>query len=932
MTSFGEYTYGGTLKCKKLIADEFDVNITVPSLTVDEIKFDKNSDKWKIYLDAANNFIIENQLVNVISLSGDAHTGKISLYDFNLEDLANVVNTDKIEGSVMYYDAVNSLYKFTTSLTNDLSLGDLPDVVNTDKVAGSVMYYDASDSLYKFTDSLTYNSTNWELSGVPLQFINTGDIRIYNGAIDGNIFIGDEVRTNPHNYVIAMGYRSGRENLGDYSLALGFRASNDGGNHDHTIVLNATGSNLNPQQADSTYIKPIRNVEPSNLSGLEFLYYNEPTGELTRSNFIIGRALNVGIGDITGGAIVGSSLNVVSGDITGGAITGTGLNIGTGSITCGAISGSALNVGTGDITCNVINANQLYQGANKYITLNGSGIEFATGDPNFYITMFNNEINQVSNGIPSDMYLNYNGGNVHIGKNGTTSRIFLNGLQINSSDNRLKHNESDISGLAVIRQLLPQKYQKTDVKYAEDYNGDISDEWHWETGFIAQDVLQIGDISYCVHHNNVIKDDVETDLFGLNYKDIFVFNVQATKELDEKITALEQSTLTNIDDAISPITISLDNTLTNVNENISTKLNAPIHIPPSLVLVEYIEPVLITGKILTALDETGLVTGWANDLSLNILHANDLHVMGNATIDGNVNGLYITDTSLNQVTLASPFELKIISQPHPGLYDPNNPEAGNEYAMDYILNGANTIKIARTTITAQDVSLNTIPLTIPNLITDSLVSGDISGSSLDLGTSGDMRCRAITGSSINLGSGGITCNQITNSTETGYINMTAGDGNINISPNLNVTGTITASNIRLDDRHIKLHTRTELYGLNGEADFLTLTLHDYNFTWKTIGIKIFETHCPPDNRGWSGMGEWYGIFLHKNHSSTDWALYSDTNIINVYGFRTSYIQISYTTSRLSNDQLQLKLRYKNMVNARTIISSAIEVVGINSIY
>tara|TARA_R110002126_G_scaffold196876_1_gene344796 strand:+ start:110 stop:616 length:507 start_codon:yes stop_codon:yes gene_type:complete len=138
--------------------------------------------------------------------------------------------------------------------------------------------------------------------------------------------------------------------------------------------------------------------------------------------------------------------------------------------------------------------------------------------------------------------LNLGGGNLHIG--GTSSKIYLHGATIQSSDNRLKQNECDISGLSVIKQLLPQKYQKTDIKYPEDYTGDISGNWKWETGFIAQDVLQIEDISYCVNHDNSINADGEaTDVYGLNYNDIFVYNVGATQELDAKITSLEQENL-----------------------------------------------------------------------------------------------------------------------------------------------------------------------------------------------------------------------------------------------------------------------------------------------------------------------------------------------------------------------------------------------------
>ena len=108
----------------------------------------------------------------------------------------------------------------------------------------------------------------------------------------------------------------------------------------------------------------------------------------------------------------------------------------------------------------------------------------------------------------------------------------------NNSDDRLKHNEVDISGLEIIRQLKPQKYQNTSEKYPIDYTGDISCEWIWGTGLIAQDILKINDISYCVGHNSL------KDTYSLNYNNIFVYGLQATKELDIQLQEEKAKTAT----------------------------------------------------------------------------------------------------------------------------------------------------------------------------------------------------------------------------------------------------------------------------------------------------------------------------------------------------------------------------------------------------
>ena len=115
-----------------------------------------------------------------------------------------------------------------------------------------------------------------------------------------------------------------------------------------------------------------------------------------------------------------------------------------------------------------------------------------------------------------------------------------------TSDDRLKQNEVDISGLEIIRQLKPQKYQKTSEKYPIDYTGDISCEWIWGTGLIAQDILKINDISFSTKYHS------DTDRYYLKYNNIFVYGLQATKELDIQLqeekakTAALQTQLSNL--------------------------------------------------------------------------------------------------------------------------------------------------------------------------------------------------------------------------------------------------------------------------------------------------------------------------------------------------------------------------------------------------
>ena len=112
------------------------------------------------------------------------------------------------------------------------------------------------------------------------------------------------------------------------------------------------------------------------------------------------------------------------------------------------------------------------------------------------------------------------------------------------SDNRLKHNEKKIkNGLDVIRRIEPQEYQKTGEMLAPDYNGDISGEWQYEAGFIAQEIKQIPEISYSVLGGDTIKEsgEIVPEPYSVNYNNIFTYAVAGLKELDAIVTT--QATL-----------------------------------------------------------------------------------------------------------------------------------------------------------------------------------------------------------------------------------------------------------------------------------------------------------------------------------------------------------------------------------------------------
>ena len=140
-----------------------------------------------------------------------------------------------------------------------------------------------------------------------------------------------------------------------------------------------------------------------------------------------------------------------------------------------------------------------------------------------------------------------------------------------SSDDRLKHNEVNINnGLDIIDKLTPKFYKKTQVLLDASYNGDLSGyAWTLEAGLIAQELLQISDLSFTVgggdyyeqtyklitqtndlsnsyydlSTNYEVSNNLIAQAYNVNYNSIFVYGVAAIKELHTKVKTQETSIL-----------------------------------------------------------------------------------------------------------------------------------------------------------------------------------------------------------------------------------------------------------------------------------------------------------------------------------------------------------------------------------------------------
>ena len=188
MTTFGESLYGGVITCRKIIAQEADLPSsggggTGGTIEISGINLDN---KWSISLDNDSNFYLTNDLVNVVGLSGDAHTGKITLFDFKLDDVEDVDTSIKENGSMMYYNS--TLQK------------------------------------YEFTDKVRYLVNSLDISSIPIVTVS-GDLRIF-GDTSANIFLGGDARTTPtlNGGSIGIGYKACDLNNKSYNVAIGCQA------------------------------------------------------------------------------------------------------------------------------------------------------------------------------------------------------------------------------------------------------------------------------------------------------------------------------------------------------------------------------------------------------------------------------------------------------------------------------------------------------------------------------------------------------------------------------------------------------------------------------------------------------------------------------------------------------------------------------------
>ena len=156
----------------------------------------------------------------------------------------------------------------------------------------------------------------------------------------------------------------------------------------------------------------------------------------------------------------------------------------------------------------------------------------------------------------------FDGSNIDLSSSGLDATLGYSSLS--TSDDRLKHNEVFINnGLNIVKQLKPQIYQKTETFKHPDFSGIVNEPYKLEAGLIAQEVLEIDDLSYCV----TIGD--ENKPYLLNYNNILVYGLSAIQELDTKIEHLNNSIHDSNNNPNLNLT-SINNIISNQNKLIQT--------------------------------------------------------------------------------------------------------------------------------------------------------------------------------------------------------------------------------------------------------------------------------------------------------------------------------------------------------------------------
>jgi len=106
-----------------------------------------------------------------------------------------------------------------------------------------------------------------------------------------------------------------------------------------------------------------------------------------------------------------------------------------------------------------------------------------------------------------------------------------------SDDNLKSYEEPLISATETLLKLKPKKYKKHSDLYTSEESPDLSGvNWHYEAGFVAQDIETIPELEYLVSEHEVNNHNVKS----ICYNDLITYLVKGFQEQQAEINLLKQ--------------------------------------------------------------------------------------------------------------------------------------------------------------------------------------------------------------------------------------------------------------------------------------------------------------------------------------------------------------------------------------------------------
>ena len=345
------------------------------------------------------------------SVAGDSGSGSASTPTDTLTIAGGTNITTQMVGSTL---TVNSSVTALSQLTNDLTLFDgeikgsifgddstlLVDGINN-KIVGPVLSSDLRSSSSNVAIGKEAGLTNQGTYSIAIGE-RAGNL---NQSADG-IAIGYAAgRDDQQTDGIAIGQNSGQVNQGASSVAIGTMVGKTN-QHANTIMLSAIGTEYNSTQANSFFVKPIR--EASNNA---FLRYNTTTGEITYTSDATfdGDVTGSVFGDDSTLLVDGVNSKIPSANLIGAlpAIDGSALT---------GISGSGIASVAADTTPEL--GGDLVTGNNRITFADAGTVSFM----DFTVTQFGENNHTVLSSVKSiNFFLDANGGDT-----GEAFRIYNN--------------------------------------------------------------------------------------------------------------------------------------------------------------------------------------------------------------------------------------------------------------------------------------------------------------------------------------------------------------------------------------------------------------------------------------------------------------------------------------------------------------------------